>query len=108
LGLAITIIFIIGGIFGGLYLLTFRRMLILLKKDYPRTWNDLGQPEFGDEGGQGAMVAALMFMRLKDPKEDEILTQAKRRTWRFFLSGAIFLGGGFLLLLIRFLVSFFS
>ncbi len=102
-----TLIFIIGGIFGGIYLISFRRFLKCLKTDYPKMWTDLGKPEFGENSSAGALVATLMFLRLKDPKEDADLARAKKQTWRFFLLGLVFILGGFVLFLIRFVWQLF-
>ena len=102
-----TVTFIIGGIFGGIYLISFRRFLKRLKTDYPKMWMDLGKPEFGENSSAGALVATLVFLRHKDPKEDADLARAKKQTWRFFLLGVIFIFGGFVLFLIRFVWQLF-
>ncbi|MEE8541135.1 MAG: hypothetical protein V3S66_05685 [Desulfobacterales bacterium] len=102
-----TVTFIIGGIFGGIYLISFRRFLKRLKTDYPKMWTDLGKPEFGEDSSAGALVATLMFLRHKDPKEDADLARAKKQTWRVFLVGVLLMGGGIFLLLLRFIVNFF-
>ncbi len=102
-----TVIFIIGGIFGGIYLISFRRFLKRLKTDYPKTWVDLGKPEFGENSSAGALVATLVFLRHKDPKEDADLARVKKQTWRFFLWGVIFIVGGFVVFLIRFVWQLF-
>ena len=45
---------LIGGIFAGLYLISHRRLLNRLKKDYPEKWKQLGEPEFSDDSDAGS------------------------------------------------------
>jgi hypothetical protein len=94
---------LLGGIFAGLYLISYRRLLILLKNRYPEKWKDLGKPEFlgVDACNLGRF---LQFLRNPGDMEDSELIQMKSQTKMFLIIGLMLIGGSLSYWCIRFLI----
>jgi len=99
---------LIGAIFVGLYLISYRRLLNLLKNNYPEKWNQLGRPEFFDDSGAGDIKRFVRFLRGPNDIEDPEVIKMKSKTKTFLIIGLILIGGPLSYWIVRFLILFLS
>ena len=99
---------VIGGVFLGLYLISYRRLLNVLKNNYPEKWKQLGEPGFFDDSDARDMKRFLQFLRSPTDIEDTDLIQMKSKTKSFLIIGAVLIGGSLSYWIIRFLIVLLS
>ena len=95
---------LIGGIFAGFYLITYRRLLNHLENNDPEKWKGLGRPEFSDDSDARDIKRFLQFLRSTDDIQDTELIKMKSRTKVFLFIGVILIGGPLLYWIISFFV----
>ena len=104
----VTFIIVIGGVFLGLYLVSYRRLLNALKNNYPEKWKQLGEPGFFDDSDARDIKSFLKFLKSANDIEDIDLIKMKSNTKTFLIVGVILIGGSLSYWIIRFLVLFLS
>ena len=95
---------LIGVIFIGLYLISHRRLLNLLKNNYPEKWKQLGELEFSDDSDARDMKRFLHFLRSPNDIEDPEVIKMKSKTKTLLIIGVILIGGPLSYWIVRFLI----
>ena len=99
---------LIGCIFVGLYLISYRRLLNFLKNNYPEKWKQLGEPGFFDDSGARNIKRFLHFLRSPNDIEDPEVIKMKSKTKTLLIIGVILIGGPLSYWIVRFLILFLS
>ena len=108
MSIILTFPILIGCIFVGLYLISYRRLLNFLKNKYPEKWKQLGEPEFFDDSDACDMKRFLQFLRSPNNIEDPEIIKMKSKTKTLFIIGVILIGGPLSYWIVRFLILFLS
>lgn len=104
----VTFTILIGGVFLGLYLISYRRLLNVLKNDYPEKWKQVGEPGFFDDSDARDIKSFLKFLESANDVKDTDLIKMKSKTKSFLIIGVLLIGGPLLYWIIRFLILFVS